>query len=95
MIGPAISRIKAIAAQLAADLQKLKAAKKIVDDYLSAAYRAGMTADALLKSYTSSPAFATDQRLVFSDMTNYPALGYARQRCYEICALGGNPSRDG
>jgi hypothetical protein len=96
LISPAVSSIKAVAAQLADELPRFEAARKIVNDHLSSAYRSGMTADALFESYTSSPAFAEDRRLVSNAMGDaFPAYGYARQRCNEMCPPGGSPSGDG
>jgi hypothetical protein len=86
VIGPAMSSIKAVAAQLADELPKLEAARKIVNDHLSSAYRSGMTADALFESYTSSPAYAEDRGIVSNAMGDvFPAYFYARQRCNEMC----------
>ena len=95
VIGRVMSEIKRAAEEFAAELQKFTAAQKTVNDHLSSAYRPGMTADSLLESYTSSPTFAADQGLVFSEFIKFPTLDYARHRCYEMCAQGGNPSGDG
>ena len=59
------------------------ACKQIVDDYLSAAYREGMPASELYRSYTS---FGDDPFVVSeSGRTRYSSWAYAKKRCSEIC----------
>ena len=59
------------------------ACKKNVDDYLSAAYREGMSASELYQSYTS---FGEDPFVVSeSGRTRYSSWAYAKERCSEIC----------
>jgi hypothetical protein len=86
VIGPALSSVKAVAVQLADELPRLEAARRTVNDHLSSFYRTGMTADALFEAYTSSPVYAEDRRIVSNAMEDaFPAYGYARQRCNEMC----------
>jgi hypothetical protein len=86
VIGPAISSIKAVAAQFADELPRLEVAQKTVNEHLSLAHQSGMTADALFASYTSSPAFAADRTLIVNAMGDpFPAYGYARKRSNEMC----------
>ena len=59
------------------------ACKQIVDDYLSDAYRKGMSASELYRSYTS---FGDDPFVVSkSGRTRYSSWDYAKKRCSEIC----------
>ena len=59
------------------------ACKQIVDDYLSAAYREGMPASELYRSYIS---FGEDPFVVSeSGKTRYSSWDYAKKRCSEIC----------
>lgn len=92
VVGPAIKKLKEAVDAFAGELAKLKAAQHAVNDHLSSVYRLGMTVDALFESYTSSPEYAQDRLIVTSEMTGdtFPAHIYARQRCTEMCAPGGN-----
>lgn len=92
VIGTVIRNLKEATEAFAQELQNLKTAKQAVNDYLTSIYRLGMTADALLESYTSSPAFAQHGSIVISEMLSdtFLAYAYARQRCTEMCAAGGN-----
>jgi len=59
------------------------ACKQIVDDYLSAAYRDGMPASELYRSYKS---FGEDPFVVSeSERTLYSSWVYAKERCSKIC----------
>jgi hypothetical protein len=60
------------------------ACKQIVDDYLSAAYREGMPASELYRSYRT---FGEDPFVVSeSGRTRYSSSAYAMERCSELCA---------
>ncbi len=61
----------------------IKAAKAIVDDYLSSAFNPGMNADDLYQSYTS---FGEDPFIIGPLPANFSAWEYARTRCAELCA---------
>ncbi len=61
----------------------LKAAQKIVDDYLLSAYTTGMSAEALYQSYTS---FGEDPWIVGPVDAKFSAWEYAKARCAVICA---------
>lgn len=58
-------------------------AKKIVDEYLHSAFRPGVTADELLKSYLM---FGEDPFIIAPEpgVVPFSARDYARQRCQEI-----------
>jgi hypothetical protein len=60
----------------------LKAAKEIVDGYLSSAYTAGMSAEGLYQSYTS---FGDDPFIVGPEDSDFSAWNYAKARCEAIC----------
>lgn len=62
----------------------ISAAQRLVDDYLAAAYRPGMSAEALLQSYIS---FGEDPFIIAAngEKVEFSAQTYARQRCEEIC----------
>jgi hypothetical protein len=65
----------------------MEACRKIVDEYLLANYRFGMTNEALWESYTT---FGEDPFIVSTDTgCRFSAWDYARQRCEEICLRGG------
>lgn len=67
----------------------IRAAQRIVDEYLADAYRPGMTADVLFRSYTS---FGEDPFIVApsTEKVDFSAWSYARQRCAELCGQGGD-----
>jgi hypothetical protein len=69
----------------------IEASKKIVDEYLFAAYQPGMTAQALFGSYMS---FGEDPYIVATPSKEtevlFSAWDYAKRRCDELCA----PVRD-
>ena len=60
------------------------AAKKVVDDYLLAEYKPGVTASSLYSSYVS---FGKDPFIIPSPSkkTSFSAWDYAKMRCGEIC----------
>ena len=60
------------------------AAQAVVDAYLRSAYKPGMTARALFKSYT---AFGEDPFIVAPDQQSvaFSAWEYAKQRCDALC----------
>lgn len=62
----------------------VEAARRIVDEYLISAHRAGMTAEQLFESYKS---FGEDPFIVGEgeERLNFSAWDYARQRCHEMC----------
>src|SRR5262245_61049301 len=61
----------------------IAAAKRIVDEYLTSAYRPGMAPDELFKSYM---AFGDDPFIIPSDEANpFSAWEYAKLRCRELC----------
>lgn len=61
----------------------IEAAKSIVDDYLSSAYKRGMTADELFVSYTS---FGEDPFIIAPEGgVPFSAWDYAKQRCQALC----------
>ncbi|MEA2575677.1 MAG: hypothetical protein QOH93_2975 [Chloroflexia bacterium] len=63
--------------------EAVTACKKIVDDYLLANYKPGMSAEELYESYTS---FGEDPFIVGKDeQCRFSAWSYARQRCEELC----------
>lgn len=94
VIGRVLSEIMNATKEFAAELLKFTAAQKTVNDHLSSVYRPAVTADSLFESYTSSPAFAADQRLALSAVVDFPTASYARQRCYQMCTASGGPSGD-
>ena len=67
------------------------AAKKIVDDYLLSSCKPGMTAGALFRSYT---AFGEDPSVIATPPVGtgilFSAWDYAKRRCDELCAGGGD-----
>jgi hypothetical protein len=67
----------------------VEASRKIVDEYLSAAFQPGMTTDALLTSYLF---FGEDPYIVASGSETsgvlFSARDYARQRCEQLCRPG-------
>ncbi len=64
----------------------LSRCRQIVDDFLLADFRAGMTADALYERYT---AFGEDPFIVViggtDEAARFSAWDYAKQRCRAIC----------
>ena len=64
----------------------IEASKKIVDEYLLSAYRPGMTAQSLFRSYTS---FGEDPYIVATPSQEieiqFSAWDYAKRRCDELC----------
>jgi hypothetical protein len=60
----------------------LKAAKEIVDGYLSSAYTPGMSAEDLYQSYTS---IGDDPFIVGPEDSHFSAWNYAKARCEVIC----------
>lgn len=60
----------------------LKAAKEIVDDCLSSAYKSGMSADTLYQNYTS---FGADPFIVGPEDSKFSAWEYAKARCEVLC----------
>ena len=60
------------------------AAQAVVDAYLRSAYKPGMSAQALLKSYT---AFGEDPFIVAPDQQSaaFSAWEYAKHRCDALC----------
>jgi hypothetical protein len=59
-------------------------AKQIVDEFLAAAYKEGMTDEELHHQYVS---FGEDPFIVGGPpASDFSAWDYARQRCQEICA---------
>jgi hypothetical protein len=74
----------------------IEASKKIVDEYLLAAYQPGMTAQALFGSYTS---FGADPYIVAMPSKEtevlFPAWDYAKRRCDELCAPVRDRDNDG
>jgi NAD-dependent deacetylase len=67
--------------------EALKAAKAIVDSFLSAAYVPGMSPDELYRHYTS---FGDDPFIIGPEDAKFSAWNYAQGRCQEICATGAN-----
>lgn len=63
----------------------IEACRKIVDEYLNAAYTPGMSAFDLFTSYTS---FGDDPWISGAEEKPFSAWDYARQRCNEICLYG-------
>ncbi|OKO82496.1 hypothetical protein [Bradyrhizobium sp. AS23.2] len=67
--------------------EAVAACRSIVDEYLSGAFKPGMTADALFESYTM---FGEDPFVVPDSPgaapVKFSAWDYARQRCVEIAA---------
>jgi hypothetical protein len=63
----------------------LEASKRIVDEYLSSAYQADMTAAQLYQSYVN---FGEDPYIIPSEAEGgrFSAWTYARERCDAICA---------
>jgi hypothetical protein len=72
----------------------IAAAKAVVDDYLEAARRPGMTAQELFESYTM---FSEDPFIVGPDQPGeaFSAWEYAKRRCDDLCGSRGNPDNDG
>jgi hypothetical protein len=63
----------------------LKAAKEVVDGFLSAAHTPGMRPEDLYRIYTS---FGDDPFIIGPEDSKFSAWNYARGRCEEICAPG-------
>lgn len=62
----------------------IAACKRIVDDYLTSAYKPGMTAEALYGSYTS---FGDDPFIVpAAPGVAFSAWDHAKARCSEMCS---------
>lgn len=59
----------------------IAACKQIVDGYLNSAYREGMSASELYRSYTS---FGEDP-FVVPETAHYSSWEYANERCSELC----------
>jgi hypothetical protein len=74
----------------------IAASRKIVDEYLLSAYKPGMTAHALYRSYTS---FGEDPFIVAvsSNETGvlFSAWDYAKSRCDELCTPVQDRDKDG
>ncbi len=62
----------------------IDAAQHLIDDYLTAAYRPGMSAEALFQSYMS---FGEDPFIIAAndEKSDFSAQTYARRRCGEMC----------
>jgi hypothetical protein len=62
----------------------IAAAKAVVDDYLAAAHKPGMTAQKLFASYRS---FGEDPFIVGPDQSagSFSAWEYAQRRCKDLC----------
>jgi hypothetical protein len=56
--------------------------REIVDAFLAANYKAGMTADQLYQQYTG---FGEDPFIRGGDEAGFSAWDYAKARCEEIC----------
>ena len=63
----------------------VKAAKRIVDEYLEEHYKPGMTAEELYSAYTS---FGEDPWISPDEDNSFSAWDYAKERCREICGSG-------
>ena len=61
----------------------LACAKRIVDTYLTGAYRSGMSAKKLYEQYVT---FGEDPYIVGPERLSFSAREYARTRAAEICA---------
>ena len=63
----------------------IAAAKALVDDFLTSAYRPGLTAEELFHEYTG---FGEDPFIEGPGLSGVPfsAWDYARQRCAQLCA---------
>jgi len=61
----------------------IKAAKEIVDDFLSSAYTPGMSAEKLYQGYTS---FGDDPFIIGPEEKQFSAWEYAKARCEVLCA---------
>jgi|SRR6266508_2879926 hypothetical protein len=71
----------------------IAAAKAVVDDYLAAAHKPGMTAHKLFKSYTM---FGEDPFILGPDQREaFSAWEYAKRRCHDLCSPSGNPDKEG
>lgn len=61
----------------------IRAAERVVDDYLTSAHKPGMTADELLVSYLH---FGEDPYIIPADAgVHFSARAYARARCRALC----------
>jgi hypothetical protein len=60
----------------------VKAARHIVDEYLSSAYKPGMSAEDLYRSYTS---FGEDPFIIGPGDEKFSAWEYAKTRCSAMC----------
>jgi hypothetical protein len=69
----------------------IAAAKAVVDDYLEAARKPGMTAQELFESYTM---FGEDPCIVAPGQQSeaFSAWEYAKRRCHDLCGSSGNPN---
>jgi hypothetical protein len=63
----------------------LRAAKAIVDEYLVSAYKPGMTAADLFRSYTSFGEDPFIDSAEDAEDVDFSAWDYARQRCEDLC----------
>jgi hypothetical protein len=65
--------------------EAIKAAKAVVDSFLSSEYHPGMTADQLYKQYVT---FGEDPFIIAPEQSqiNFSAWDYARARCQELCS---------
>jgi hypothetical protein len=68
--------------------EALVVCKEIVDGFLQAEYKPGMSAAALYGQYTS---FGDDPYII-GDPSRFSAWDYAKHRCHEMCALPLPPS---
>jgi len=72
----------------------IAAAKAVVDNYLEASRKPGITAHELFESYTM---FGEDPLILGPDQHSaaFSAWDYAKRRCDELCGSSGNRANDG
>jgi hypothetical protein len=72
----------------------ITAAKAVVDDYLAAARKPGMTAHELFESYTM---FGEDPFILGPDQRReaFSAWEYAKRRCDDLSGSSGDPDNEG
>jgi hypothetical protein len=72
----------------------IAAAKAVVDDYLEAACKPGMTAHELFESYTMC---GEDPFILEPDQHGeaFSAWEYAKRRCDDLCGSSGGPNNEG